>query len=179
MAGFLKAILIATITVAAIIIFFNMAFFFPWYMEIIQTTFNISQRISTDNYLAYNYYEDFLNELRERPIFAERAATIRIEAIHVDEARTAIEADGPHDVSGYYYYIDDASSKPYVQMGNLVTITVSANYPFRMQMFGRPINAADIPITFSMTTVTTRHYKDLEYDYGPDGDTFEDYEIDW
>ena len=35
---------------------------------------------------------------------------------------------------------------------------------------------ADVPVSFSMTTVTTRHYKDLEYDYGPDGHTLGDYD---
>jgi len=174
MAGFLKAILISIITVAAIIVFFNMALFFPWYMEVIQTTFRISQIVSMDNYLALNNYEDILNELKGKPIFMDSAETVIIKAIH-ENGKNAIEESGPHDVATYYYLIDDEDAKPYVQMGNLVTITIHATYPFRMQMFGEPVNAADVPISFSMTTATTRHYKDLEYDYGPDGSSVEDY----
>ena len=170
MAGFLKAVLIATIAVAVIVVFVNMAFFFPWYMEVIQTTFEISQLVSTDNYLAYDYYEDILNGLKEKPIFRERPGSVTIEAWHENE-RSAIETGGPMDVNAYYPL--DEEHKPYVQMGNLVTITVSAAYPFRMQLFGRPVNAADIPISFSMTAVTTRHYKDLEYNYGPLSDTYD------
>jgi len=166
MAGFLKAVLISIITIAAIIVFMNMAFFFPWYMEIIQTTFNVSQIISTDNYLAFNYYEDILGELRDKPIFREMADDVKIEAFHNDgNLRPAIEQGGPRDVNSYYYSLSDENAKPYVQMGNLVTITVSATYPFRMQMFGRPVTAAPIPVSFTMTTTTTRHYKDLDYSY--------------
>jgi len=175
MAGFLKAILISVITVAAIIVFVNMAFFFPWYMEVIQTTFKISQIVSTDNYLARDYYEGFMDELAGKPIFRDRAENVAIEAVH-ENGKNAIEESGPHDVDTFYYPISDEESKPYVQMGNLVTITVHATYPFRMKMFGRPVTAADIPVSFSMTTATTRHYKDLEYDYGPDGYSIDDYD---
>ena len=167
MSGFLKAILIAIIAVASIIVFVNMAFFFPWYMEIIQTTFEVSQMISTENYLTYDKYEDALNGLRDKPIFRDRASSVRIEARHED-GRPAIEASGLYDVNTYYYNLHE-DEKPYVQLGNLVTITVTATYPFRMQMFGSPVTAADIEnISFSMTTVTTRHYKDLWFDFGPD-----------
>jgi len=166
MAGFLKVILISIITMVAIVVFINMAFFFPWYMEIIQTTYNVSQVISTDNYLAFNYYEDFLNELKDKPIFKEMADDVVIEAFHhYGNMKSAIEQGGPHDVNSYYYALSDENSKPYVQMGNLVTVTISATYPFQMQLFGKPVTAAPIPISFSMTTTTTRHYKDLEYYY--------------
>jgi len=173
MSGFLKAILIAILTVACIIVFFNMAFFFPFYMEVIQTAFHVSQVISTDNYLALDSYEDILAELRGRPIFEDRARDVRIEARH-ESGRDAIERYGPYDVNTHYYYLDREEDKPYAQMGNLVTITVSAVYPFRMQMLGGQIEAADVPVAFTMTTVTTHHYKDLEYEYSPDVFFFEE-----
>jgi len=177
MAGFLKAILIAILAVASILLFVNMAFFFPWYMEIVQTTFEVSQIVSTDNYLALDSYEDALDEVRNKPIFKERAADVKIEAFHED-GRTAVEQSGPHSVSTYYYDLDREEDKPYVQMGKLVTVTIHAVYPLRMRMFGEEMTfeGADVPVSFSMTTVTTRHYKDLEYDYGPDGHTLGDYD---
>jgi len=176
MAGFLKAVLVAIITVAAILVFMNMAFFFPWYMEIIQTTFEVSQMVSTENYVPYDYHEDTLRELRDKPIFRERAAMTRIEAVHED-GRGAIEQYGRRDVNDYYTL--DLNDKPYDQMGKLVTVTVHASYPFRMKLFGKQLEAADIPVSFTMTTVTTRHYKDLEYNFGPDGYYYDDYDDDW
>ena len=167
MSGFLKVVLIAILAVACIIVFFNLAFFFPFYMEVIQTAFHVSQTISTYNYLANDCYEDMLGELKGRPIFQERAASVRIEAKH-ENGRDAIERNGPYDVNTYYYPLGRDEDKPYVQMGNLVTVTVSAVYPFQMQMLGSQISAADVPVAFTMTTVTTRHYKDLDYDFGPD-----------
>jgi len=174
MAGFLKVILVAILTVACIIVFFNMAFFFPFYLEVIQTAFHVSQIISTDNYLATDTYEDILWELKGKPIFSEKAPEVKIEAKH-ESGKNAIEAGGPFDVNTYYYPLAGEDNKPYVQMGNLVTITVSAVYPFRMQMFGEQINtgAMDLPVSFTMTTVTTRHYKDLEYEFGPDAYEYE------
>ena len=172
MAGFAKAILIAILSVASILVLFNMAFFFPWYMEVIETTYEISQWVATDNYLSYENYSAIYNDLKGKPIFEERTGEkeLKIEVVH-ENGKNAIEESGPHDVNTYYYPLDKEDEKPYVQMGNLVTISVTATYPFRMQILGKKINAADIPVTFSMTTVTTRHYKDLPYDpydYGVD-----------
>ena len=179
MAGFAKAILITILAAAAIILLFNLAFFFPWYMEIIQTTFQASQMIATDNYLTWENYDDLLNNaehgLKNKPIFKERAGAVKIEAVHAN-GKDAIERGGPHDVNTDYYPLEREEDKPYVQMGNLVTIEISANYPFRMQMFGEPVVLSDIPITFSMTTSTTHHYKDLPYDFGVLGETLDDYD---
>jgi len=175
MSGFLKTILMAILTVAAILVFFNMAFFFPFYIEVIQTAFHVSQMISTENYLPYDQYQSILDGLRGRPIFNDRAAGVQIEARH-SNGKDAIERQGPYSASGHYYYLSDEWEKPYLQMGNLVTVTVRAVYPFRMQILGRQITAADIPITFNMTTVVTRHYKDLDYDYGPYGPAIDDYD---
>ena len=175
MAGFAKAILITILAAAAIILLFNLAFFFPWYLEIIETTFQVSQTVATYNYLAYDDFTNVLETLREKPIFIERAADVTIEAFH-ENGKDAIERVGPHDVNTYYYPLENEEDKPYTQMGNLVTIQISASYPFRMQMFGAPVTLSDIPVTFTMTTSTTRHYKDLPYDFGIDGDSYDDYD---
>ena len=179
MAGFIKAILITILAAAAITMLFNLAFFFPWYMELIETTFHVSQMIATDNYLTWDNYDDLLNNpdhgLKNKPIFKERAGAVKIEAVH-DNGKDAIERGSSHDVNTYYYHLAREEDKPYVQMGNLVTIEISANYPFRMQMFGNPVILSDIPVTFSMTTSTTHHYKDLPYDFGVAGDYYGDYD---
>jgi len=180
MAGFAKAILITILAAASVILLFNMAFFFPWYLEVIETTFQVSQMIATDNYLTYDNYHHVYDNLREKPIFRERAASdkLKIEAFHVgDRTDSAIE-EVKHS-SEYYYALNDENAKPYVQMGKLVTVTVTANYPFRMKMFGETIVLDDVPVVFSMTTVTTKHYKDLDYNYGDYGEIDDDFEYDW
>jgi len=179
MAGFAKAILITILASAAIILLFNLAFFFPWYIEVIETTFQVSQMIATDNYLTYDNYETVYNNLKEKPIFKERTGSkqLKIEAFH-ESGKDAIERESARDVNTYYYPLSKEEDKPYVQMGNLVTIEIHATYPFRMTIFGRSINSGkmDIPVTFRMTTSTTRHYKDLPYNYGVDGGYFDDYD---
>ena len=174
MAGFLKAFLIAIIAVAALVLFMNMAFFFPWYLEIIQTTFEVSQWVATYNYLDSDNYERIHTDLSEKPIFRERKTAVAITAYHDgDKTRDAIDQVLPYNMS-LSYYDEDPTKKPYVQMGNMVEITVSAAYPFRMQIFGEPLVLADINVSFPMTTTTTRHYKDLPYNYGPDGEEWDE-----
>jgi len=177
MAGFAKAILVSILAVAAIFLLYNLAYFFPWYLEVIETTFQVSQMVATDNYLTYGNYTDVYDKLREKPIFRERAGTefLKIEAFHVG-SRTDSAIENSYHSLEYYYALDREEDKPYAQMGNLVTITVSATYPFRMKMLGRDFSAADIPVKFSMTTVTTKHYKDLPYDYGDYGDLNSEYD---
>ena len=176
MAGFGKAILISIMAVAAILVLFNMAFLFPWYMEIIETTFEVTQMIATDNYLTFENYTEVYETLKNKPIFCEMRDSVKIEAFHADGRKSAIEAANPPGYDVNYYYDKEIDEKPYVQMGNLVTVYISATYPFRMEILGRSIVATEIPVTFSMTTSTTRHYKDLPYDYGISGDYFYDYD---
>lgn len=174
--GFAKAIVVVILAVAFIVVMVNMAFFFPWYSELIERTFQVSQMVSTDNYLSYDKYTLVYDNICAEPIFKERTADIKIEAVH-ESGKNAIEMDGPWDVNTHYYPLDDESSKPYEQMGKLVDITIHAAYPFRMQMFGRDITVADIPVSFQITTTTTHHYKDLPYNYGVDGDMLDDFEL--
>jgi len=179
MAGFAKAILITILAAVSIMLLFNMAFFFPWYLEIIDTTFQVAQLIATDNYLTYDNYHTVYDELRGKPIFRERAGAdqLMIEAFHEGYRTDSAIENSIHSLE-YYYALDDENAKPYVQMGNLVTVTITANYPFRMQFLGEPITLNDFPVTFSMTTVTTKHYKDLDYDYIDYGDSYDNYDYD-
>ncbi|MCL1975340.1 MAG: hypothetical protein FWG61_04165 [Firmicutes bacterium] len=173
MSGFLKAVLIAILTMVSIVILFNAAFFFPWYLTIVEKGFTVSQVIATNNYLPYNEYKDILKSLQDLPIFRERndAEELKIEATHLGGdivGKNAIEIDY-HDLEHYYGLGNETdpreADKPYVQMGNPVLITIFARYPFQMTLFGNALPLADIPISFSMTTTTTKHYKDLEYEY--------------
>ncbi len=173
MEGFAKAILIAILAVAGILVLFNMAFFFPWYMEVVETTFQVSQMVATDNYLTYDNYHEVYDTLCDKPIFEERQGDIKIEVKTRNESKDVIEWDSPRDVNDYYD-LPNEEDKPYVQMGNLVDITISASYPFRMEMAGKVYTAADIPVSFTMTTTTVHHYKDLPYNYGVDGPSLGD-----
>ena len=171
MAGFGRAVLIAMIAVASLMVLFNLAFFFPWYLTMVETGFAVSQHIATDNYLRCEYYDSMMYDLGNYPIFDKRQDKIEIKALHSDGFTNAI-ATVYGDPEDFY----DGSYRPYVQMGNPVLITVSAVYPFQMTLFGAPIQdliaargidpaLLDIPVSFSMTTTTTKHYKDLPYAY--------------
>lgn len=186
MVSFARAILISIIAVISLIFFLNLAFFVPWYLTMVETGFALSQMIATDNYLRKEYYDNTLRELQGRPIFRERVGSIEIEAEHVNEGRTAIEAGLGGRLPADYY---EQADKPYVQMGEPVRVTVSAAYPLQMKLFGQNIhtlipNLPDIEVSFSMNTTATRHYKDLYYDYtgAPDPSSWVDdlaYDADW
>lgn len=173
MAGFLKAVLIATLSVTSLVIFFNAAFFFPWYLTLVEKGFELSQIIATNNFLPASEYWDALEDLQERPIFNKRPDNIVIEAQHVDSNRenyrSAIEnSRNSRDIVEYYNLPEDSTERPYVQMGNSIRITIKASYPFEMRLFQNTLDLSDIDISFSMMTTTTRHYKDLEYIYVED-----------
>ena len=176
MAGFLKAILISIIAASSMVVFMNAAYFFPWYMVIVETTSAVSQMIATDNYLTHDNFILIDEQLRNRPIFRLRSAEDKlwIKAEHIDEGRTAIEGY-PSQTLDFYYGQPD-HMKPYVQMGNFVEVTIHANYPFQMEIRGNPIVVADIPVTFTITTTTLKHYKDLPYVYPDGGGTYELYD---
>jgi len=161
MAGFLRAILIAILAMASMVIFFNMAYFFPWYLTMVETGFAVSQMIATDNYLTWHNYDSTVTNLRAAPIYNKvDESKIDIEAVH-DNGDDAIERVY-HSPDEYYY---DIAPKPYVQMGELVRVTVYASYPFQMTLFGEPLDLLDLDFSFSMNTTTTKHYKDLDYHY--------------
>lgn len=175
MVGFARSLIIVMIAVVSLIVFFNAAFFFPWYLTMVETGFATAQMIATDNYLSYDNYTSTVDGLREAPIFCKvenPLEHIDIEAWHIDEnklkIRTAIEPLTyltQEQALEEYYWEANEDRKPYTQMGNMVLITVKASYPFQMQLFGSPLRLTELPLTFSMTTTTTKHYKDLEYTY--------------
>lgn len=163
MPGFLRSILIAILAVTGIVLFFNLAFFFPWYLTLVEKGFEVSQMIASDNYLRKEYHDTILDDMDDLPVFCDHPITI--EANHIDEDRTAIAA-----VNGEPETFYGMPDKPYVQMGNLVEVKITADYPFRMKLFGEPLTLAPINISFNMTTTTTKHYKDLDYEYVIDSD---------
>jgi len=189
--GFVRAIILVMVAVSSLVMFLNLAFFFPWYLTIVETGFTVSQMIATDNYLRFEYYDDVKEKLKDYPIFNMRQDEIEITAIHINEYRTAIENEEQfekHEIDPLCYYKLDIydTGKPYVQMGNPVEITVYAAFPLQMRLFGKDIrywfpDIPDITVAYTMTTTTTKHYKDLEYEYtgtnyyGSDDDEF----IDW
>ena len=167
MAGFLKAILITMIAVSGLVIFLNLAFFFPWYLTLVEKGFAVSQIVAANNYLPYDDYTDILREIKGLPVFSDREDKIVIEALHDNGTgpapKDAIERSNAYSMEDYYGEPD--SVKPYVQMGNTVKIKLYASYPFRAQIFGGFSTLTDIDVSFSMTTTTTKHYKDLDYEY--------------
>ncbi|MDR1687854.1 MAG: hypothetical protein LBS21_04495 [Clostridiales bacterium] len=149
---------IGAIVISVLIVFFTkLAGMFPFYLTMITETFNLANIAATDNYIKEQYYTDSLDGLRSLPLYRENASSVEIEILNAD-GRTAV---GDNDEYGY---IDaDPSFKPYLQRGNPVSIRISAVYPFQFELWGRP-TAFDVPVSFSLTTVGLRYYKDLPID---------------
>lgn len=156
MRAFAKSIVVSILVAICILLFTNLAYFFPWYMTLVIETFNVSQVVASDNYLKKTYYEDALQELKKRPIYSKKDDEIKIIAEHKDG----------HSVIGD----DDASlyedkpeiDKPYRQRGVPVKVTIKAVYPLSIKLWGKEYER-DIPISFSLSATGLRHYKDLEY----------------
>ena len=60
MQGIAKAVLLTILTSVTILLFVNLAFFFPWYLTLVTETYSVSQIVAGDNYLKESYYEDAL-----------------------------------------------------------------------------------------------------------------------
>jgi len=169
----IKAILVAILTAAALFILTHLAFFFPFYLTIVTETFNLANVAANDNYVRESYLEDALDRLRERPIFERAVAAngegngngwdtgaVQIRVYNVDGFR-AVGSDNPFD----YSHIDGASpDKPYRQRGEPIDITIVAYYPFVVTMWGHELQIL-FPVSFSMTTIGLRYYKDLDYEF--------------
>ncbi len=164
MVGFAKGILVTIISSVALVLFLNISFFFPWYMTIVETTFELSQMIASDNYLTFDNYNGVYSNLKERPIFKKRNGDkqLKIEVTH-ENGKPAIDMSG--NPASYYYDLMDENAKPYVQRGKRVSITIHAQYPLQMTLWGKEMKVADIPVEFSMNTTTLKHYKDLDFNY--------------
>jgi hypothetical protein len=195
--GLVRAIILVMVAVPSLVLFLNLAFFFPWYLTMVETGFTVSQTIASNNYLPCEEHDRMMDKLLEYPVFKKRAQDIEIKAWHIDADKDAIEhtdtkktylcGKNLHDASCCYYGDptlgadeDDYKGKPYVQMGHLVQITVTAAYPLQLTLFGKDIhdfdglNFPDIEVSFVMNTTTTKHYKDLYYPYTDTGTTIDD-----
>lgn len=155
MQGVAKAVLISILVSVCILLFVNLVFFFPWYMTLVIETFNLSQVAANDNYIKQSYYDDALERLKDRPIFRDKADEIVISAKNYGEC-TAV---GDNDETTYEELTE--LQKPYRQRGKPVTVEVSAVYPLSIKIWGNKVET-DIPVSFSLTAIGLKHYKDLE-----------------
>lgn len=177
MATPIKAVLVAIITAASLFVLTHLAFLFPFYMTVIIETFNLANVAANDNYVKQTYWNECLCSMKELPMFEKswieggggdglETGNIRItvtneypspnnKAIGKDD-EFAYNWDGPSSPTGVY--------KPYCQRGEPVTVTVYAVYPFEITLWGRTLER-EVPLSFSITTVGLKYYKDLDYDY--------------
>lgn len=156
MQGVAKAVLISILVAVCILMFVNLVFFFPWYMTLVVETFNLSQVAASDNYIKEAYYEDALERLRSRPIFRDRAGDVVI----IAKNSSGYTAIGDNDESTYENLAE--IEKPYKQRGEPITVEVRAVYPLSITLWGKEVER-DLPVSFSMTVVGLKHYKDLEF----------------
>lgn len=162
MVGFAKGIVVALLVSVAMVFMMNVAFFFPWYINVIETCFEVSQIVANENYLPGDDYHNIYGELKSKPIFNKRndESELYIKVTH-ENGKNGIEYATGTNAEDYYYMSE--SSKPYVQRGNLATVTVGASYPFQMTLGGKELQLADIPVEISIKTSTLKYYKDLSY----------------
>ncbi|WP_199613906.1 hypothetical protein [Paenibacillus alkalitolerans] len=156
MRGIAKALLVAILASIGIMLFTNLIFFFPWYLTLVVETFNLSQAAASDNYIKQSYYDDALQRMKERPVFREKPEDIRITAVN----ESSYSAIGSDNESSYAALTE--LEKPYRQRGSPVTVTMSAVYPLSITLWGRKYER-EVPVTFSLTTIGLKHYKDLNY----------------
>lgn len=155
MQGVAKAVLISILVSVCILMFVNLIFFFPWYMTLVTETFNLSQVAASDNYIKETYYDDAINRLQDRPIFRDKPNDI---AINVKNS-SGYTATGNNDETYYEGFAE--FEKPYRQRGEPITVEVEAVYPLSITIWGKEVER-EIPVSFSMTVVGLKHYKDLE-----------------
>lgn len=160
MRAFAKSILVSILVAAAIVVFTNFIYFFPWYTTLIVETFHVTQIVASDNYLKEEHKDNVLESLKERPIFRQRAEDIKISVKKEPDDRDEHSAEGENDASVYASVTEEF--KPYRQRGNPVTVTIKAVYPFNITLWGREIER-ELPVSFTLKTVGLKHYKDLPY----------------
>jgi len=157
MVAAMKAVLAAIISVIIIYLLTQLAFFFPFYMTVVVETFNLSNVAANDNYVKETYYNASLDSLRDRPVFRKDPDSVRIEVFNSD-GRNAV---GDDDEFSYFNDSIDPVLKPYRQRGEPVRVRVSAMYPVEIKLWGQPVPLRSIPVTFEITTIGLRYYKDL------------------
>lgn len=156
MRGVAKGILITILSSVAIILFTNLIFFFPWYMTLVIETFNVSQVVSTDNYLRQEYYNDTMTRIQDRSFFKDYPGDVII-TVENSDGWSAIGSNNPSD-----YYDDSIAHKPYRQRGEPVEIVISASFPLSITLWGTTYTQK-IDASYSMTTTGLKMYKDLDY----------------
>jgi len=154
MQGIAKAVLVAVIVSVCMLLFVNLAFFFPWYSILIIETFNLSQVAANDNYVKQSYYYDAWYNLSSRPIYRDKADKIEI-IVENSDNESAIGYD-------YELFYEDAPDweKPYRQRGEPIRVCIKAVYPLTVTLWGRKYEI-ELPVSFSITTIGLRYYKDL------------------
>ncbi|WP_058487004.1 hypothetical protein [Defluviitalea phaphyphila] len=155
MKSFAKAIITVIMSVTALFITMNFLFFFPWYLTIVYEAFQISQEVAQDNYLKYSIYEERLEDLKNKPIFNKRPDSIEI----IVENANGDSAIGEDDETIYFNSI----SKPYLQRGEIITITIKAEYLVQFPLLDNTKIETVIPAEFTLKTTGTKYYKDLDY----------------
>ena len=151
---------IGAIIVSVLVVFLSkIAALFPFYMTIVVETFNLSNIAAADNYVKQPYYDATLQGLRERPLFNQDPDSVVVAVRQLNSDGTVgREAVGSANEYDYEWEPDD--TKPYRQRGEPLQITISAMYPFEFTLWGRDVGF-DVPISFSLTTIGLKYYKDL------------------
>jgi hypothetical protein len=179
MAAPIKAVLVALLSAAALIILTHLALLSPFYMTAIVETFNLANVAANDNYVKQMYYDESFKKLKELPMFKKSwewggggdgwtsgNIIIKVENAYPDTAHN--KAVGNNNEFEYNWDGDRPSSrgvyKPYCQRGKPIKITIYAVYPFEVMLGGRPLRR-ELPVSFSITTIGLKYYKDLDYDY--------------
>lgn len=155
MKSFAKAIVIVIGSISGLFILMNFLFFFPWYLNIVYESFQISQEVGQDNYLKRSIYEERLDNLKDKPIFNKRPDSIEI----IVENADGYNAIGEDDETIYF----TSTSKPYLQRGEPITITIKADYLVQIPLLDRQSFETFIPVQFHLNAVGTKYYKDIDY----------------
>lgn len=178
MAGLAKAILVTIIGAAALFLLTHLAFLFPFYMTVVAETFNLANVAANDNYVKETYWENSLDSLIERPIFEKSwgwksgdgwdTGNIRIKVTNANPDTGHNRAVGSDYEFDYNWDGGGPSPggeyKPYCQRGEPIRVTVSAAYPLEITLWGRTLRR-EVPLSFSITTMGLKYYKDLDYEY--------------
>ena len=167
-----KTVLISILASIALYLLLQLAFFFPFYMTVVVETFNLANVAANDNYVKQSYYEDSLESLIDRPVFNKawgwssgdgwNTGNIRITVVNADGGRAVgYDNEFDYDWDGLSF---GGETKPYRQRGETVTARVYAVYPLEITIWGKTVTYK-VPVSFSITTVGLKYYKDLDYDY--------------
>ena len=167
MAAPAKAIIVAIIASALLVLLTHLAFFFPFYMTMVLETFKLANVAANDNYVRQSYYDQSFDDLTGYPMFAKsrswtpgdgwNTGNVRIRVLNADDER-AVGSDYSYDYSD----IDGTIGKPYRQRGEKIKVEIVAAYPFEMKMWNETYHRA-IPVSFSITVIGLKYYKDLDY----------------